>query len=264
MILPLILVQAVPEAPPTPKLDPLYQACVDLVVSTPQLAVERANKWGAEGGGWMATSCLGLAYTQLGRWDPAARAFEQAAMGAENAGHKKEAAMSWVQAGNAMLAGNNGERALSYFDRAAASGEIKGAALGQLHMDRARAAVMKGDLPLARAALDKATELSPNDPLAWLLSATLARRMNDVARAKADIEKAMDISPDDASVMLEAGNIALIAGYPLDAQEAWRRAIIAQPNSPAAAQARKALAENGMGVPVEKPAPAKVAEPEGR
>lgn len=264
-MLSLLLLQAASgAAAPATELDPRYVACVDLVASTPQVAIERANKWGAEGGGWMAASCLGMAYAQLGRWGPAANSFEEAARGAESGGHKMEAAASWAQAGNALIVGNDAERALAAFDRAEKIGILKGVALGQLNIDRGRAAVMKGDLPLARKALDKAVELSPNDPLAWLLLATLARRTNDIPAAKFAIEKAMDIGADDASIMLEAGNIALVAGYPAEAEEAWQRAIIVQPTSEAAGQARKALADNGMGIPVAKsPAPANET-PQGR
>lgn len=262
----LLLLQTVePVANMPAPIDPKYEACLALIPATPQLAIDQANKWGEVDGGWKAASCLGLAYAQLSRWDPAAAAFEQAAIGAQSGGHKLEAGILWTQAGNAMLPANNADRALAYFDKAEATGALKGRPLGQMNMDRARAAVMKGDMVLARTAMDKTVELSPDDPLGWLLSATLARRMNDITRAHTDIEKAMDLSPDDASVFLEAGNIAMVAGYPVDAEEAWRRAMIVQPNSEAAAAAKNALTKNDMGVPVgNTPAPKPSEETQGR
>ncbi|MGK3925289.1 hypothetical protein ABI066_16215, partial [Enterococcus faecium] len=76
----------------------------------------------------------------------------------------------------------------------------------------ARALVALGDLPSARVDMDLAEKLEPKDPLIWLSSATLARRMRDIPRAKLDIIEAYKLSADDASVNLEIGNIAAASG----------------------------------------------------
>ncbi|MFX5245339.1 hypothetical protein ABTD35_21420, partial [Acinetobacter baumannii] len=82
------------------------------------------------------------------------------------------------------------------------------------------------------------------DPLAWLLSATLARRTGDLPRAKKDIGEALARSADDANVQLEAGNIAAAAGDEAGARKAWSEAArLAPPDSPIRAITAKALAQ---------------------
>ena len=89
---------------------------------------------------------------------------------------------------------------------------LTGLALGEAHLDRARALVAAGDAGGARADLDRALADAPADPLAWLLSATLARRMRRPRRAHGPISpRRSSSSADDASVQLEAGNIAALA-----------------------------------------------------
>jgi tetratricopeptide (TPR) repeat protein len=147
-----------------------------------------------------------------------------------------------VQAGNAALAGNNAPQAARYLDGALARGQLRGEALGEAHLDRARAHAALGDMKGARSDLDQAVRLVPADPLGWLLSATLARKMRDLPRAQADIEQAATRSPDDASVALEAGNIAILSGSVAAARLAWEAAIRNAPGSPAAKSAADALA----------------------
>src|SRR3546814_2681746 len=79
---------------------------------------------------------------------------------------------------------------------------------GELYSDRARALGELGQPDAARADLDRALELVPGDPMGWLLSATLARRQNDIARAALHIAEAEKRAPGDPNIALEAGNIA--------------------------------------------------------
>ena len=147
-----------------------------------------------------------------------------------------------MQAGNAALAGNDPAKAALYFDGALARGQLTGEALGEAHLDRARARAALGDMKGARTDLDLATRHVPADPLGWLLSATLARKMNDLPLAQADIGEAAKRSPDDASVALEAGTIAVLSGRDDAARTAWEAAIKLSPNSPSANAATESLA----------------------
>ena len=219
---------------------PADQSCIAQVRADPARAVQLANAWHLKGGGALARQCLGLAYVAQERWASAAVAFEQAAREAE-AAQPAAAANLWVQAGNARLAAQEFAPARAAFDAALASGDLQGIARGETRLDRARANVALEDLASARADLDEALKLVPEDPLAWLLSATLARRTGDLARAQADIAKAATLSPDDAQVALEAGTIALRAGAPAAARIAFDGAIKVQPDSDAARLAKAAL-----------------------
>ena len=217
-----------------------FEACAALAQSDPTRAIDEASTWRIAGGGVPARQCEGLAYVAQRRWVSAATAFETAAREAE-AKADGRAAILWVQAGNAALAGNDGQKASAYFDGALARGQLAGEALGEAHLDRARARAALGDLKGARVDLDLATRYVPADPLGWLLSATLARKMNDLVRAQADIEQAASRSPDDASVAFEAGNIAILSGHEAAARTAWTAAIKSAPDSPAARAATESL-----------------------
>lgn len=234
-----------------------FERCADLAVDEPQRAIEEASAWRVAGGNFAARQCLGMAYAQLERWVPAATAFEQAAHDAEIA-RDGVAANLWLQAGNAQLAAGNAEKAQSAFSAALGSGGLQGLGRGEAHLDRARAMVALGNNAGARIDIDRALEFAPADPLAWLLSATLARRMNDLPRAQKDIDEALKRSPDDASVAYEAGVIALKSGSEDAARAAWKGAIAAQPGSAAAKAAEEALTQLDGGVtqvPAAEPAP---------
>lgn len=184
--------------------------------------------------------CDGVALAQAKRWREAAGAFEGAAKLLDGA----RAADLWTQAGNAWLAAGEPAKAGGALDTAMVMGVgADDLAKGELRLDRARAAVAAGDLEAGRTVLDQALALAPADPLAWLLSATLARRMGQPARAATDIAEALKRAPDDASVQLEAGNIAALAGDRERAKERWTEAARLQPEGDAGRAAKTALAQ---------------------
>lgn len=216
------------------------ESCIDQVRADPVAAVETARQWASSGGGALARQCLALAYAAQERWPEAAAAFEQAA-GAAQPGEELAAANLWVQAGNARLAAGEARAAVAAFDKALVAGRLTGKAKGEIRLDRARANVAANDVAAARADLDEAIKLVPDDPLVWLLSASLARRTGDLERAGTDIGEAARRSPDDASVALEAGRIALAANSPEAARVAFDAAIKVQPGSEAAKAAQAEL-----------------------
>lgn len=187
-------------------------------------------------------ACLGLALAGQDRYAEAAPAFEEAARAAEL---KRDAlaARYWAQAGNAWLAANDPAKARGALDAALAAGSLEGLQKGEALLDRARALVAAGDTAAARVDLDAALAGAADDPLAWLLSATLARRTGDLARARRDIAQALTRAPDDAQVQLEAGNIAAREGDAARAEAAWREAVRLAPDRPAGLSAGKALAQ---------------------
>jgi len=211
-----------------------FADCVALVEADPQAAIATAEAWRMSGGNLNARLCLGLAYAAQKRW-PAARLTEK-----EN---DARSASFWVQAGNAALAAGEYDQARTALDAAIISGLLKGAEAGEAQLDRARALAAKSRLSEARADIDAALKLVPQDPLGWLLSATLARREENLTRAAADIEEAAKRSPDDAAIALEAGNIALLSGAPEAAKKAWEAAVRLAPDSPSGRSAKSALAQ---------------------
>lgn len=254
MILPLVL-QAVISAgqsdasgPPAPAPDAAARArweeCVNTAIDTPERGVSEATTWYIGGGGFLARQCLGMAYAKLQRWPAAAAAFEEAARGAE-IGRDGRSGNYWAQAGNAWLAAGEFTKAQAALNAALATGRLAGMSLGEAHLDRARAGVALGDNAGARRDLDAAIVHAADDPLAWLLSAVLARRMGDLRTARLHIDGALRRAEDDASVQLEAGNIAALEGNAAKAREAWTRASTLAPGTEQGIAARAALAQFG-------------------
>ncbi len=260
---------ASPSAAPTPAIatvkgaDPRqvrYDACVRLAATDPAAAHAEAMRWGVAGGAWFARQCAGLAYAQEGDFAAAASEFEAAARAAE-AARDKRAANYWAQAGNAQLAAGNVPKARAALGTALVAGTLEGFALGEAQLDHARVLVAAGDPEAARRDIDLALTHVADDPLAWLLSATLARRQGNLARAKMDIAEALKRSADDASVQLEAGNIAAAGQDETGARTAWAAAARLGPDTPAGRNAAAALKQFGD-TPAAPPSSARV--PAGR
>lgn len=241
---PFILIAAAAQAAsPTGTEAAEFKACMALVKSAPEKALDHAGAWRLKGGGLSARQCLGLAYAALERWASAATAFEQAAAEAETARDPRGGDF-WAQAGNSWLAGGDPAKARKAFDAALAGTALSPALRGEAHLDRARAAVALGDIPSARADIQKGLELVAADPFAWYLSAALARREGDLPRARADIAKALELAADDADVQLEAGNIAGLSGDVAAARDHYTRALRTAPESAAGKAAAAALVAN--------------------
>jgi len=237
---------AAPVMPPKPAAGPpspdeiRYHRCLDLAGQDPASAVDKANRWLLDAGNFMARECLGVAYANQEHWTDAAATFEAAARGAETAADNR-AAPDWSEAGNAWLAAGQPDKAIADFNAALAQGSLHAKQRGEAQLDRARASVAKGNLAGARTDIDQALQAVPDDSLAWLLSATLARRMGDLPRAHKDIAEAEKRAPKAPQVALEAGNIAAASGDEPGARTAWQRAETLAPDSPEGRSAAQAL-----------------------
>lgn len=227
-------------APAATSEEAAYRDCTALVKSDPQKAIASASAWRLKGGGSLARVCLGLAYVELGRWAPAATAFEQAARAAETSQDPRRSDF-WVQSGNAWLAADDAAKALIAFDAALATTSLTPELRGEVHLDRARAHVALGNLPPARADIDKGLQLVAKDPFAWYLSAALAIREGNMARAVADIAKSVELAPDDPTVLLQAGTIAGTTGDVALARQRYAQVVKLAPNSEAGRAAQAAL-----------------------
>ena len=237
--------------------------CQAAVRKNPQAALANANRWRAAGGGLHARQCIGLAYVELGQWAPAATTFEQAAQEADRAGEPRGTDF-WVQAGNAWLAAGEMPRAIQALDLALKSKHLTPELRGEVRLDRARALVAQNKLVEARADLDQALELVPADPMAWYLSAELARRQKDLARARADIERAQQMARDNPEVLLLAGTIAGQAGDMAQAERLYRQVAERAPDTAAGRAARESLASAAEGeaaTPASPPTPPPPAAP---
>src|SRR5690606_5708912 len=173
--------------------------CLAGVRADPPAAVDAAQAWLAKAKGpevARAGHCLGVALGRLERWDEARAAFLQA-RDASGAGDRVERARLGAMAGNAGLAGGDAQAALAALDAAHADAEAANdkPLAGDIAIDRARALVALGRDGDAASALAEARAALPGNPQAWLLSATLSRRMGKLAEAQAEIQKAAELLP---------------------------------------------------------------------
>jgi tetratricopeptide (TPR) repeat protein len=229
-----------------------FNECLDTALADAKSGIVAANAWRMEGGGYLARQCLGFAYAEDFDWTAAATAFAEAAREAEVA-RDVRAPQFWAQAGNAALAGDEFEKAVEHLNAALVQGEMSDMAKGEIYLDRARAYVAMGDQYRAKSDLAKVHELVPEDPLGWLLSATLARRMDDLTLARADIAIAARLAGDDPAVALELGNIAYAAGDLTSAQVQWQNTVLLAKDSLSGRAAQKLLdqlkGENNQSAP---------------
>ena len=221
--------------------------CIERAGKDPATSLAEASAWvaAAKGAGRSKPlECLGQVYTVLLRWDAAESAFVEAAGVAANADDARRSAL-FAQAGNAALAGGHAERALAHLVAAVSVTGIGPLARGQAEIDRARALVALDRLADAVQALAAAQRDAPDDPDAWLLGATVARRRGDFAAAQRQIEIAGSLAATDPEIGLEAGVIAILDGREAAARKAWQSVILVAPESAAAAIAKGYLAQLG-------------------
>jgi len=219
-----------------------FNDCVNLAIEDPSSGIVEANKLHIEGAKYLARQCLGSAYAEQFNWTAATKAFAEAAREAEIAKDKR-ADKYWAQAGNAALADSQAVTAVEYLNAALVRGTLEGLAKGEVRLDRARALVALNNYAAAKAELAQVHELAPQDPLGWLLSATLARRMDDLELAKADIAVAAKLAGGDPAVALEAGNIAYAAGDAVNAKSYWEKTVEMDAKSRSAKVAKSYLAQ---------------------
>ena len=211
--------------------------CLDLAVDDPKSGIITASEWKIEGGSFFADHCLGFAYTVDFKYDAAIIAFDNAAQAAA-AENDDRAARFWLQAANAAIAAQKPIEAIGFIDAALSLGILEGVQLGEAHLDKARAMVAMQLEDRAGAELLLAQEHAPQDPLVWLLSATLNRRLGKTAQARLDVDVAAQLAPRDPAIALEQGNIEIVDGNYAAAESHWRNAIEIRPTGRIANNAR--------------------------
>jgi tetratricopeptide (TPR) repeat protein len=194
----------------------------------------------------LANHCLGLASTELGRWEEARAAFT-AALQETPAEETRLRARFGAMAGNAALVTGDLPGALVLLDaaRADALAAQAGGMQGLIALDRARVLVGLEQLDAAEAALAEARMFQPDDAETRLLSATLLRRMGKLAEAQEQVEEAARLDPTAPAIGLEAGVIAILDGREEAARSSWQSVIDLSPGTEFATSAQSYLDQLG-------------------
>ncbi len=220
--------------------------CAGGIAADAEAAEDAARTWrdGAAGEDRASAAlCLGMALAEQTRWAEAEAAFVD---GRDAAAFQTPLRVRLSSmAANAALAQGAAERALAQLDVAVTDlGSERSVPMAlTITLDRARALAALKRLEEAEAPLAEARALAPGSAEAWLLSATLSRRMGKLDEAQARIEKAAELLPIDPEIGLEAGVIAMLSGREAAARKSWQSVIAAAPQSPAAETARGYLAQ---------------------
>lgn len=231
--------------PPVSRAQSRLEACILLALTDATSALAEAALWQEGSTGTdlsYALQCQGQALVFLLRWRAAADAFLAARDARPAEAHAPRARLG-TMAGNALFAAGDHGSALNLLDTARtdaiASGD--GTLAGGIDVDRARPLVALGRDSEAEYALQQARQSAPQNPEAWLLSATLARRQGRLAQAESWIGTALALDPANGEMLLESGLIFALLGRDGRARENWRALIALSPDSQNAATARDYL-----------------------
>lgn len=229
-----------PGADPSP---PAIAVCLETAKTDPAKARALAEEWVARTSGAQRAAgqhCLGVAAGNAGDWAGATKAFLAARDGTDKSRFRGRMG---ALAASALLAQEKFPEALEALDFAKADAGGDAPLGGEIAIERAVALVHLDRPDDAASALADARALAPENPQAWLLSATLSRRNGSLVAAQEQIEKAAALAPRDLDIGLEAGVIAALGGREDAARKSFQSVIDADAASEQAAKARGYLAQ---------------------
>ena len=175
-----------------------YQICLNMIDTSPEVALKQAKTWYEGDGGVAALHCEALALLGLGKNSQAAEKLESLARD-PGAGGITERAAILDQAGNAWILAGRFDKASASLSSAIALDPVNKEYL----IDRASAHHLSGDWSSALSDLTSAIELDSRDVEALILRAAAYREMGDLSHAKDDIARALVLEPDNATALRE-------------------------------------------------------------
>lgn len=219
-----------------------YDRCMALALAEPELGVQEASRWRAEGGGEAAAHCEATARLRAGDGAGAAQILEALGLGAfapadARASLLAQASQVWLEAGayprayaaitqalilrpddpdmltdRAVIAASDGrfQEAIDDLTRVI---DLRPHA-AEPYVLRASAWRQVGQVTLARDDVARALAREPLNQEAWLESGFLRREANDMTGAWRDWEQTVRIAPDTATAALAARNIILLGAPP--------------------------------------------------
>lgn len=220
--------------------------CVTLAAEDAEAASDKAQTWRETADNQLelaqSAHCLGLALVRMDDFDGAQRAFDLAAGEVPDGAPAYQARLS-AMSGNAAMAQGKPAIAEIAFGRAIGYATAAGdtTLLASVSVDRARALVSLDRNDEAVTALADARSNDPANARAWLLSATLSRRLERLGEAREQIAQAAQLAPQDPAVGLEAGVIAALSGREEEAQRSFESVLLVAPDSDEANRARAYL-----------------------
>ncbi|NQV98169.1 MAG: hypothetical protein HQ483_00590 [Rhodospirillales bacterium] len=212
-----------------------YEKCMAEAGRSPGTAYIRALRWRDLGGGNGAAHCVATAMVGMGHYKDAAARLEELAQTARTepairAQILGQATQAWLLADDPVRAEASATAALALDPDSA-----------ELWVDRAQAMAARKDYRGALNDLDKAIGLDAGRADAFVFRATAKRYLDDLAGALADIGEALRLNGDHVDGLLERGILHRLTNNPAAARNDWLMILSLEPESEAAAAARRNL-----------------------
>lgn len=180
-----------------------YMACLDLVAQRPDDAIEDAQTWRMQGGGWPARQCEAEALIALGEEAYGAGMLDDLAM-VQRAGNEtatridqlSKAGQAWLSAGLPAEARESLAFAISL-----APDNI------DLLAEHASAVLAEEDWPALADAANALIQRAPDRVEGWKHRARSAYERQDYAAARADIREARERAPEDIEILVLRGQV---------------------------------------------------------
>jgi tetratricopeptide (TPR) repeat protein len=206
-----------------------YNSCMRLTQSDPGQALAEADAWRAQGGGFPAEHCGGVALLSLGRFEEGAKRLTAMADAMDSArpglrvGAYGQAGQAWTMAGN---------------NEAALAAQNKGLKIDpdnvELLIDRSFSHALAKDFWAALDDLNRAHDLAPKRPDILVFRASTYRFLETPELALDDVNQALSMQPNLPEGLLERGILYHQAGKNAEAKADWEKLVKTAPDSPAA------------------------------
>jgi tetratricopeptide (TPR) repeat protein len=181
-----------------------YHACLQQVDVSPQRALEEAQTWRMQAGGWPALHCEARALSAQGDLSDAARQMENLmALPGLNLESASVRSALFIEASDAWVANGDPETARLLIDDAVTQMP------GNIELLFARAAVLTQleDWRVLNTTAQSILELNPNVAAGWHYRALAQLSLGELEAARENIGRARALAPDDIDVLLLRGRI---------------------------------------------------------
>lgn len=230
----------------------IYQDCVELSLSEPDLAYTNALTWFETGGGLPAHHCVALSLAEMGRYAEAARELEIIAddmirgfgwpfPGRPHPKNRNMLAAVYSQAGNAWLLTGEIKKAITVLSLGLREVELNTPENAGLLIDRARAQASLGSYQEALRDLSLAETMVAENADILALKANAYRALKQFDLAEEELKKAFTLNPVHREALLERGNLKLDQGDNAGARQDWIRYLSLYPEGVGADAIRRNL-----------------------
>lgn len=192
-----------------------YARCMAMTKSDPNDAFQMASAWKELGGNDAAEHCAAVALLYGGRPEHAARRLEVLAKTVVASPDFKGQILA--QAGQAWLLAGDPAHAEAALTSAIELRRNR----PEVMIDRAQARAAMADYQGAVDDLNVAIDADPTNGDAFKFRASAYRYLDKLEQARADIDRALALDPEDPAAFLESGIIFRLAGDDARARDEW-------------------------------------------